>query len=66
MFELRALSLLGRHSTTWAIPLVLFAFSIFPIGSRFYAKAGLDSNPPIYAQACTITPNFLLIQMGFY
>jgi hypothetical protein len=38
--ELRALNLLGRHSNTSAMPLVLFYF-IFLIGSGFYALAGL-------------------------
>jgi hypothetical protein len=36
-FELRALHLLSRHSTTWATPPALFALVILEIGCYFFA-----------------------------
>jgi ABC-type uncharacterized transport system permease subunit len=36
-FEFRALHMLGRHSTTWAMPPVLFALVILWMGSHIYA-----------------------------
>jgi hypothetical protein len=47
-FELRALNLLGRHSTTLAMPLAFFALVIFELGPHVYAQLGLDNYPPIY------------------
>jgi hypothetical protein len=45
-FELRALYLLGRSSTTWVkSPL---SFSYFQRRSHFYAHASPDHSPPIY------------------
>jgi hypothetical protein len=38
-FKLRALCLLGRHSTAWATPLALFALIILEIGSCFLPRA---------------------------
>jgi hypothetical protein len=45
-FELGALHLLGKCSTTQAIPLILFAIVIFQIGSpSFLPKAGPRPRP---------------------
>jgi hypothetical protein len=38
----RTFCFLGRHSTTWAAQLDLFAFIIFWIGSHIYAQTSLD------------------------
>jgi uncharacterized membrane protein (DUF485 family) len=46
--ELWASHLLGRYSTTWAIPLALFALVIFEIGCHVYTWAGLDYDPPSF------------------
>jgi hypothetical protein len=43
-FELRALPLLGRCSTTWAMLPALFALVIFQIGSHIFTWAVLDYN----------------------
>jgi hypothetical protein len=70
-FELRALNLLGRYSTTWTIPQPFLLQVFLEIGSQMYAQAGLDSSPPIYAShvagiagICTTMPSFLLVEVG--
>jgi hypothetical protein len=47
-FELKALHLLGRHSTTWAMSPALFCFSYFS-ESCFYCQPGLQSS---YTVSC--------------
>jgi hypothetical protein len=45
-FELKVLSLLGRHSITWATPPALFALVILEMG-KLFAQADLYLNLPI-------------------
>jgi hypothetical protein len=53
-FELRALCLLGQGCATWAtLPAALSALVTFEIEFHFYAWAGLNHNPPIYASCVT-------------
>jgi hypothetical protein len=59
-FELKTLHLLGRHSTAWAVPPILFA--LVESSSHFFALAGLDQDPPTYASHIGMTatmPSFL-------
>jgi hypothetical protein len=44
-FELKALRLLGTHSTT---PPIFFSLVIFQIVSNVYAQVILNHDPPIY------------------
>jgi hypothetical protein len=48
VFELRALSLVGRSFTTWAMLPVHFALGIFKIGPWVYTQVSLN-HYPIYA-----------------
>jgi hypothetical protein len=59
-------------STTWATPLVLFAF-IFQIGSCFYAWVVLDQDPLLFTlptqpgwQAHITTPRFYWLSLWHY
>lgn len=52
-FECRSLCMINKCSTTWVIPIALYALVNFWIRSHFDAWAGLDFNPPIY------TPTYL-------
>jgi hypothetical protein len=46
--------LLGRHSTTWAIPPILFAMAILEIGSHFFCLAWSRSQS-FYFRLSTLT-----------
>jgi hypothetical protein len=49
-FELRALSLLGKHSITWATPLVIFGLGYFSDRScATLPRLAWNCKPPIYA-----------------
>jgi hypothetical protein len=54
IWKLRALHLLGRCSTTWAMPQPFFALVIFLIGSHvFYPWSDLDCDPPTSSSSIT-------------
>jgi hypothetical protein len=47
-FELRALFLLGKHSTTWVTTLSLFVLGIFQIGPHIYAWVSMYYDLTVY------------------
>jgi hypothetical protein len=66
-FELRALSLLGRCSTTWAMSPVLSASVIFWAGTHICALVSLDHSPANSASyiagmmdVCYLSPVFII------
>jgi hypothetical protein len=52
-FELRALSLLGKCSTTWATAPDHFCFSYFSSRVLWFYMLALDHNPPTYSLLCS-------------
>jgi hypothetical protein len=70
VLEFKLRTLLGRCCATGATPPKLFALGIFQIGSHFYARAGLDSDPSIFvahrAGMCTTMSSFLLEFVKFF
>jgi hypothetical protein len=44
-FELRVLHFLSKFSTTWAMPLALFALVYFQVGFTLLPSPALDLNP---------------------
>jgi hypothetical protein len=48
-FELRDSYMLDRHSTSWVIPLSLFALDIFEIGLTYALMTGVCHHPQVFS-----------------